>query len=94
MELLIMNKILQTILMIFFLISGVGKVFSSPMNVNNFNRMQLPQWFRVVNSSVELIGEKISCKLLIFSLRNDSWIIAYLNNHWSYIGSYAYQQRL
>ena len=36
----ITTAILQTILMIFFLISGVGKVSGSPMHVNNFNRLQ------------------------------------------------------
>lgn len=53
---LIATAIFQTLLMIFFLISGVGKVSGLPTHVNTFNRLQLPQWFRVVTGLVQLIG--------------------------------------
>jgi putative oxidoreductase len=47
---------IQTILIMIFLISGVGKVSGLSMHVNNFKRLQLPQWFRVVTGTVQLIG--------------------------------------
>jgi len=56
MEMLTITTILQTVLLVIFLLSGVGKVSGVPMHVNNFNRLQLPQWFRVVTGTVQLIG--------------------------------------
>lgn len=53
---LTITTILQSILIVIFLLSGVGKVYGSLMHVKNFNRLELPQWFRVVTGTVQLIG--------------------------------------
>ena len=52
----ISTAIVQAILLVIFLISGVGKVCGALMHVQNFERLQLPQWFRVVTGTVQLIG--------------------------------------
>lgn len=52
----IATAIIQMILIMIFLVSGVGKVYGSLMHVQNFDRLQLPQWFRVVTGTVQLIG--------------------------------------
>ena len=46
--------ILQTALMIFFFVSGVGKILGLSMHVNSFDRLRLPQWFRIVTGIIQL----------------------------------------
>ncbi|MBJ6364079.1 DoxX family protein [Paenibacillus sp. GCM10012307] len=48
--------IVQTILLVTFLISGAGKIYGLPSHIHNFERLQLPQWLRVVTGMVQLIG--------------------------------------
>lgn len=36
--------------------SGASKVYGTSMHIQNFKRLQLPQWFRVVTGVVQLIG--------------------------------------
>ncbi|OMF21106.1 hypothetical protein BK133_28930 [Paenibacillus sp. FSL H8-0548] len=53
---LVITTLLQVILIAIFLLSGVGKIYGLPMHIDNFNRLRLPQWFRVVTGIVQLIG--------------------------------------
>lgn len=52
----IVGLILQVMLIIMFLIAGLGKVAGSKMHREGFESWHLPQWFRVVTGVVELIG--------------------------------------
>ncbi|MEC1179657.1 DoxX family protein [Metasolibacillus meyeri] len=52
----IITTVVQAILIVIFLFSGVGKVYGSLMHIQNFTRLQLPQWFRVVTGITQLIG--------------------------------------
>jgi uncharacterized membrane protein YccC len=56
--------------MVIFLFSGVGKVCGSLPHVQNFNRLHLPQWFRVVTGAVQLIGA-------------GGLAVGFFNSHWA-----------
>lgn len=52
----IITIILQSFLIIMFLISGVGKIVGVKMQVEVFEHVRMPQWFRVVTGFLVLAG--------------------------------------
>ncbi|MGE7920465.1 DoxX family protein [Viridibacillus sp. NPDC093762] len=60
--------ILQGILVLMFLMAGLGKTFGSKMHIEGFKKWGYPQWFRVVTGLIEL-GAAI---LLIVGFWNDT----------------------
>jgi len=52
----ILSYILQGLLGLAFLGGGLAKLFGAKANVDNFNHLGLPQWFRVVTGLVEVVG--------------------------------------
>ena len=48
--------VIQSLLALAFLISGVTKVMGTNMQVENFEKWRYPQWFRVVTGLVEVVG--------------------------------------
>jgi putative oxidoreductase len=48
--------VLEILLGLMFLMAGVMKLTGAKMHVDNFSRMKLPQWFRVITGLVELVG--------------------------------------
>lgn len=48
--------VLQVLLGLFFLASGGSKIAGAKVQVENFERWRLPQWFRSVVGVVEVIG--------------------------------------
>jgi putative oxidoreductase len=55
----ILTYILQGILVLMFLMAGIGKVTGSKMHVEGFKHWRLPQWFRIVTGIVELAGSAL-----------------------------------
>jgi len=53
---LIISYVLQGILAALFLSVGVQKVLGHQQQVDIFENLKLPQWFRVVTGWVELVG--------------------------------------
>lgn len=54
--LLIISIILQSLLALVFLLTGFMKVSGNKQQVETFEHLNLPQWFRVVTGLVQLIG--------------------------------------
>jgi uncharacterized membrane protein YphA (DoxX/SURF4 family) len=52
----IVSIVLQSLLILVFLGSGVSKTAGAKMHVDNFNGWKLPQWFRVVTGLVQIVG--------------------------------------
>lgn len=52
----IVATVLQVLLGLFFLASGGSKIAGAKAQVELFERLRLPQWFRPVVGSVEIIG--------------------------------------
>ncbi len=53
---IILIWILQIILIAFFTMAAVSKITNSQALVDQFDEMNLPQWFRIVTGWVEVIG--------------------------------------
>lgn len=51
-----LTGVLQGILAAVFLIAGAGKVSGAKMHKDNFKKWRLPQRFRVVTGSIELLA--------------------------------------
>ncbi len=64
--------IIQGILVVMFVMAGMGKVAGSKMQIEGFDHFRLPQWFRVVTGIVELIG----AALLVVGFWLTGWAIA------------------
>lgn len=60
---------LQILLAVLFAISGLGKVAGIKMQVENFDKLELPQWFRVVTGLLQLV----SVSGLFVGFWHDSW---------------------
>jgi len=52
----IVALILEILLALMFLLAGSTKVIGSKNQVETFNHLKLPQWFRVVTGLVQYIG--------------------------------------
>jgi putative oxidoreductase len=65
----VLSIVLQSLLLLAFLMAGMGKVAGSKMHVEGFNQWGLPQWFRVVTGIVELVG----AVALIIGFWEHSW---------------------
>jgi uncharacterized membrane protein YphA (DoxX/SURF4 family) len=52
----VFSIVLQILLGLAFLMSGFSKISGSKMQVDAFDHLRLPQWFRVVTGLVQLIG--------------------------------------
>lgn len=48
--------VLQGLLAAVFLFAGLGKLFGAAMHKANFDKWQLPQWFRTVTGIVETVA--------------------------------------
>ncbi|WP_264737839.1 DoxX family protein [Cytobacillus firmus] len=48
--------ILQSLLTLLFILTGFSKLAGAKQQVEAFNHLKLPQWFRVVTGIVQLIG--------------------------------------
>ncbi|GKU76486.1 hypothetical protein L3i20_v208830 [Paenibacillus sp. L3-i20] len=68
----VVSFLLQSILVLIFLLAGNGKVSGYPMHVESFKRWRLPQWFRVVTGVVQLVG----AAALIIGYWEPSWTAA------------------
>ncbi|MBD2868846.1 DoxX family protein [Paenibacillus arenilitoris] len=66
----IFSIILQSILVLMFLMAGFGKVSGSKMHVEGFKHWGYPQWFRVVTGIIELAGTAA----LIVGYWESSWV--------------------
>ena len=51
-----LSVVLQILMGLAFLMSGIMKVSGNKMQVQNFDHLRLPQWFRVITGFVQLIG--------------------------------------
>lgn len=52
----ILTWILQGLLIVMFLMAGVGKTVGLQMHKESFDKWRFPQWFRVVTGLVEVAG--------------------------------------
>ncbi|MDH6370191.1 putative oxidoreductase [Paenibacillus sp. PastF-3] len=68
----IVSIVLQSLLVLAFVMAGLGKVAGSSMHVDNFNKWRLPQWFRVVTGLVELVA----AAALVVGYWEPSWAAA------------------
>ncbi|WP_042169254.1 DoxX family protein [Paenibacillus gorillae] len=64
--------VLQSLLAFAFLFSGISKVAGVKMQVESFNHLRLPQWFRVITGLVQLV----SVAALIIGYWEPSWTAA------------------
>lgn len=48
--------VLEILVGLIFLMAGSSKVFGSQMQVDSFNHLKLPQWFRVVTGLTQYVG--------------------------------------
>nr|WP_144925247.1 DoxX family protein [Paenibacillus bovis] len=48
--------VLKGILIFMFVMLGMQKIVGHPMQVEIFNNLKLPQWFRIVTGWVQLVG--------------------------------------
>jgi putative oxidoreductase len=64
--------VLEALLGLLFLMSGVGKMIGPKMIVENFKKWRLPQWFRGVTGLVELVG----AIAMIIGIWEPSWAAA------------------
>lgn len=69
--------VLQILLGLAFIGSGLSKLFGAKMQVEVFNHLKLPQWFRLVTGIVQLIGAAtfvIGIWLPLFAVFGSLWI--------------------
>lgn len=52
----ILSIVLQSLLTLYFIFSGISKVVGAKYWVEMFEHLRLPQWFRVVTGFVQLVG--------------------------------------
>ncbi|QJD86978.1 DoxX family protein [Cohnella herbarum] len=52
----ILSVILQCLLIFAFSFSGASKIAGASMQVQVFNHLKIPQWFRIVTGFVQLAG--------------------------------------
>ncbi|AIQ35175.1 MULTISPECIES: DoxX family protein [unclassified Paenibacillus] len=64
--------VLQSLLVLAFVMAGSGKAAGSKMHVDNFKKWRLPQWFRVVTGLVELVA----AAALVVGYWEPSWAAA------------------
>jgi uncharacterized membrane protein YphA (DoxX/SURF4 family) len=68
----IVSIVLQSLLVLAFVMAGLGKVAGSSMHVDNFKKWRLPQWFRVGTGLVELVA----AAALVVGYWEPSWAAA------------------
>lgn len=68
----IVSIVLQSLLILAFVMAGSGKVAGSKMHVDNFKKWRLPQWFRVVTGLVEIVAAAV----LVVGYWEPSWAAA------------------
>jgi putative oxidoreductase len=66
----VVSLILQILLVLMFLMAGIGKFAGSKMHIENFDKWRLPQWFRTVTGIVEILG----AVALIIGFWEPSWV--------------------
>jgi putative oxidoreductase len=66
----ILSIVLQILLILMFLMAGLGKIIGSKMHIEGFNHWRLPQWFRVVTGIVEFAA----AVALIIGFWEQSWV--------------------
>lgn len=55
----IFSVILQSLLVLYYVFSGCAKIIGAKYWVNIFEQIRLPQWFRAVTGSVQIIGTSL-----------------------------------
>ncbi|TFE24547.1 DoxX family protein [Cohnella luojiensis] len=68
----IVSIVLQALLAAAFFMSGLTKISGMKMQVDSFNHLKLPQWFRVVTGLVQWVG----VTALIIGFWEPSWAAA------------------
>ncbi len=68
----IVSIVLQALLAAAFFMSGLTKISGVKMQVDSFNHLKLPQWFRVVTGLVQWVG----VTALIIGFWEPSWAAA------------------
>lgn len=66
----IVSIILQTLLTLMFLMASFGKLRGAETPIEEFEKLRLPQWFRIVTGIIELI----SAVALIIGYWDASWV--------------------
>ncbi|MFJ5788544.1 DoxX family protein [Lysinibacillus sp. NPDC093197] len=66
----IVSIIFQTLLMLMFFMASFGKLRGAKTPIEEFNKLRLPQWFRVITGVIELI----SAVALIIGYWDASWL--------------------
>ncbi|MFE6074218.1 DoxX family protein [Paenibacillus sp. NPDC057886] len=66
----IVSITLQTLLILMFLMASSGKLRGAKTPIEEFEKLRLPQWFRVVTGIVELV----SAAALIIGYWYASWV--------------------
>ncbi|MFJ5766469.1 DoxX family protein [Lysinibacillus sp. NPDC093210] len=66
----IVSIILQTLLTLMFLMASFGKLRGAKTPIEEFNKLRLPQWFRVITGVIEFI----SAVALIIGYWDASWL--------------------
>jgi putative oxidoreductase len=62
--------VLQVLLILMFLMAGIGKLSGSKMHVENFKKWGYPQWFRTVTGLIELVA----AILLVIGFWSSLWL--------------------
>lgn len=55
----VMSIILQSLLVLYYVFSGIAKVVGAKYWVDIFNNLKIPQWFRIVTGLVQLVGAAV-----------------------------------
>ncbi|WP_028777095.1 DoxX family protein [Shimazuella kribbensis] len=55
----IFSIVLQSLLVAYYIFSGVNKIAGAKYWVDVFNDIKLPHWFRVVTGAIQLVGAAI-----------------------------------
>jgi hypothetical protein len=55
----VISIVLQSLLILYYVFSGVAKILGAKFWADIFNNLGLPQWFRVVTGFVQLVGAAV-----------------------------------
>ena len=68
----VLTIILQSLLALIFVLTGLGKVAGAKVQKESFDNLKLPQWFRVITGLLQLVAA--AC--LIAGYWNTGWLQA------------------
>jgi hypothetical protein len=52
----VLSIVLQSLLILYYVFSGIAKIIGAKYWVGIFKHLKLPQWFRVVTGLIQLVG--------------------------------------